>query len=697
MKFICKLLMMILITAGAQFEAAAQISSSPSGPGSQNQLPGGTGGSGSQSSGGGSAADNLALRAQWNLDLGGVTIYTEYAMNPPYIYRRCLDSYQYYNSGNPVTFDCNFSRAQKWLLMRSGQIAYQSDPTQCLTWPSYSGPALFKSACQAQPDATQVFSFQTNGNISNINQSLCLNVWNNSNSNGTNVIAWGCNTDNNELWMIQPDPAVFYTLNDPVVSTANGAGAGNILAPPSNGAVGVQFANIVTPQTMNSWWFFTRSEFYDLNTNAFDIYYVQNAQNGYCLTFQQSGSGYSLDAAPCSTLGQDGQQLWTFGNGWTPDTQPVLGGPVLLTSYTGKLVVGSANGPGQPPTIQAQGDALQINPVTALLNTMLTNTDVTGVTRCFSADPGGVNIVANYCGSMTAVYAAAVDVMPDSTIRFRTTGQCLTENNYAGQWQCPNSVSLPANQQQWTAINTTSGNSYPNVGAWPIYTPVFTQNVGTGEYLNNTIISNQLMIRGAGWALSQLSQNDQWFFTPNSDVATCVDLSAVNSRSPRQVNLAGQLYDLFQTLITAFQNLPLAGQYTDVNVLIRNMQAMLTTLANPAVNLNVGDPNSQLPAIGLLATQATSDFHYWEADVGAAWVLPAEPQIQTIIGTTNSIMQLAGNPPVALPGMPPFCLWGNGLQNPPPGYGTTPGSGAGSDSGSDSGSNSGSGSDSDSD
>jgi hypothetical protein len=651
MKFLCRFLLILVLMVGARFEASAQ------------------------------TLDQVAAA---NVGLGAVTIYSAGIGNNNNN-RRCIDSYALHNSPNPVIYDCNYSIPQKWLLMGTGlsnafQIAYQADPTQCLTWPTSWGSwsNISESACQSPAPISQLFNFNSSGMISAVGAAagesgdgICLNIYNNNWGNGTNLIAWPCNGQNNELWTIQPDPTILYRLRDQNMAQSGASGADIVVqgASTSSGA-GLAFYNAVSNPTLNSFWFVTPTPY------PSSSYFVQSAETGYCLT----RSGSSLSATVCNTQGNDNEQVWSFG-GWNPVTNPTTSNAVYVTS--GGVSVGGTSNSG--PGVEPIGDMITFYPAATLLNTVLVNTNSLGATNCLTAS-GTSNLAKDPCTTMTGAYSAAVDVMPDGTIRFRTDGNCLdhyegSDPAVAAQWGCNGATSPAKQNQQWQAappggsLSTAFGGptSYPlnaSLSLFPLDAPVFP--------LGQSQVNGQIQLVYPPNVANAADYT--WTFNRANDVATCVDTAVINTlngvtasqggssggRSPRQINLAGQLSDLFQTLITAFQALPgFAADFT-LNNLVDGMQEMQTTLANPNVNLNFGgDPNSQIPVIAELAGQVNDEFHFWEADAGVAVVAtpPAEASLQTIIGTTNTIMQLVGENPT--------CLWDVDLANDLPGYGTT--------------------------
>jgi hypothetical protein len=468
------------------------------------------------------AQTTLDSQAAASIDQGAVTIYNV-GIGTSSSARRCVDATAYFGAF-PGIDACNFGISQKWLLTATGQLAFQQYPTSCLEWPSSSGDDIAYDNCSAASNGNQTFVFQKSGNISNSSGALCLDGG--TSATGTTLVASACSAVSNQFWTIQPDPLVYYRINIP----ADAANGGDLIV--QNGSTSanalVTFGNAVKNPSLNSFWFLTPVSY---ASSSEGLYFIQNAQTGYCLTNESNDGGNTLISTPCNIVGSDLSQTFSLGN-WNPQAQ------AYFTAQTGSI-----SNAGQI----AIGGGVTFYPATTLLNTIL----VTGTANPNDGNsllPQGnsgaacleTNLVnsallqVNGCTDMADVYSAAVDVLPDSSIRFRTTGSCLYYNDdatpgEAAQDNCAIPPAAASALEEWSFISADSFNPFH----WPLYTALQLAPVDSSSaYLSQQSSTNQ----DGGMLVTPTPQS--WVFNSANDVQACVDTATTLSEQSRQTGRA---------------------------------------------------------------------------------------------------------------------------------------------------------------
>jgi hypothetical protein len=578
----------------------------------------------------------LDQQAAASIDQGAVTIYQTVETNGSNA-RRCAESFPANDTfGSPYLgfFDCNFTPPQKFLLLRTGQVALQSNPMQCLAWQLYlgTGAPLTTAGCQVSPDSTQSFVFHSNGAISTLDGSDCLATgdFGYGEANGGNAGSEPCSgTDSSQLWTIQSDPTVLYRINDVTYSTAQGSEQDIIVQNSStsaNAAIGL--GNAQQSPTLTSFWFVTPVPYAAASQN---LYYVQNADTGYCLTMQTPETIYGtvvatpLYSSPCNIQGSDQGQTWSFSNwnpngpastlsGWNPQTQAYTSSQTYLVSTTFGV-------PITVPGITQYGDVLEVYPAPGLLNTILVtanpnNPNDNGLSllpqgylgaNCLEPS-GSSNLEISACTVLSDAYASAVDVLPDTTIRFRSTGNCLnlsSSQNTASQSACNTAPTAAASAQKWIEQNA----DYFNPFTWPLYTALnLTPSAAEGAWLSSSISQGQLALADGVFS--------PWVFNAANDVNACVDTAQGLSQNAPLTGSAArtQLEQLFNSTINALQSLNSYSTTFSLTNAVYNLQAMNRQLR--VINLNSSSSIQQIAAAVQIARTAVAEWEVGAAQVG---------------------------------------------------------------------------------
>jgi hypothetical protein len=428
---------------------------------------------------------------------------------------------------------------QRWFVDPSGQVRAAADPSQC--WQVGSQSVSLQS-CETRASDAQEFVFGADGTITSpARPDRCLP------SAIMQFVACSHPTADQRLeFVIDPGPSSLWTWHAPQVYFTSTA---------AEGYVGVNSAGYpVTSATLPT----NDASFY---TSAVPdkpgTVYIRSYPSGDCLT------AYSWsDAAmkPCLPFGNDSSQWWFIDGGQIKTGARADGSAQCLTMAwppPGGLFIRACP---NPPDWEASFGWFNNG---SHLNTTLVSRDPQGTVVCLAPSQTDRTVSLANCNDQTAAYRSMVDLLPDHTIRFQQTGNCL--DNYAdhsdtaAQWPCNG-----GENQQWSRQIPSDISPLP----FPVIAPI---NGETSRDLTTNTTALGLRVD------TNPSQVTPWTIQPTQSISHC-NTAHTDVRIPRTPQGRGLgLY--IARMNFALQSLPSAIPYGDMRAVSRRFQTLQTALA----------------------------------------------------------------------------------------------------------------------
>lgn len=384
----------------------------------------------------------LSLLAAREMDKGSVMIYSAQIGGVDNV-RRCLQLNSLTALDPVIAFaDCDFNKpGQKWLLDSSHQVRSQANPARCLKWPVQDYAAVFDvngmlttTDCMATPDATQIFLFQGGGRIANLGSKSCLAYVAGNTQLAVRDPCDGAGVPETSLqFRLEPHPEVLYQFTDFVGNTAR-------VAIESDGGV-FKMVNF-TGNSLEQYWYLTPA------ADGTDRVLVQNLKTGHCLRAFDSDfvsvkpCAISLGALEDQTFRKVGTQIQIFSNHCLTGQ-----GPNTLTMSWSESQMDLGACTVYPPLV--------VSDLPTPMNFALVNRDSNFNVSCLAPDKdsNSLNLVKLTCGTKAERLSAAMDYLPDRTLRPRATGRCLeVANASVKQSNCALSSFKP---QNWGPVDIT--------------------------------------------------------------------------------------------------------------------------------------------------------------------------------------------------------------------------------------------------
>ncbi|MCW8206689.1 hypothetical protein D8B24_06425 [Verminephrobacter aporrectodeae subsp. tuberculatae] len=401
--------------------------------------------------------------------------------------RLCVDLGNSEFNGRLVSWSCDYSKPnQKWILEESGQIRSQVYPERCVVWGT-EGDALRIGDCQATPDDRQKFFFLDNGRVTSSDRSRCFNISGNSTDSGAEILSYKCHSSlaKNETFSVLSSPDAYVTLN-----TRGFAATGEFL---KNGDPVMTKSGPALAPPLEKLWFLKKL------LNGSNAYFIHSAVNGKCL---DANSRNVVITFPCKLDSDSYNQRWEVAkqsNGYYKIFNPYRNRCLARVAWGNVTVAACDNREG--------GQNWEINtPAFQALNVYLVS-EKSGINSCIYPGFGknmdwGKNmdlIMVDCPDQKSQRLISAVDILPDRTIFFRTTGFCLKAGtNLATQLKCVQDGS--SNNQKWeiktlsTAYPATAETPYNAIPIWRNVGILSSASGGSGALLSSSFTGGRLVI-----------------------------------------------------------------------------------------------------------------------------------------------------------------------------------------------------------
>jgi hypothetical protein len=438
------------------------------------------------------------------------------------------------------SFGCSVSGVgQRWFLDVSGQVRSQADPSRCWQVNSLS---VSLDPCETDPSDAQTFVFGSDGTITTpavVGRCLPAAVFHFA----------ACTHPTSDAafrFTIDAPPATLSLWQAPEVFFTSHAQRGYVSV--ENGVPSVE----KSPQAENTGFYTTGV------SGAPGTMYIRSYPSGMCLTEQ----GYSTASMkPCLAPGSDTSQRWYFdgsqiklGTSDTPSDKCLrIGWPPPAPLYVSTCA-------NQPWDSKFEWVASG-----AQLNTTLVGRSSSGAAVCMVPSTTDQTVSLGDCTQKTTAYRSMVDVLPDHTIRFQQTGNCLDDYadhpETAAQWTCHGAENQQWSFQRPTSLDTTR---LP----FPVQSPL---NGWSSRILTPNTTSLGLRLDQAP------SPTPYWTFQPTQAIVQCL-AGVSQARVPRTPQGVG-LSEYLRRLITRISALPGSGQYHDLSMQLANLASVQHDLA----------------------------------------------------------------------------------------------------------------------
>jgi hypothetical protein len=429
---------------------------------------------------------------------------------------------------------CDATTTQhEWFLDSSGQIRAQTDPSHC--WQADYNVDL--APCETNPEDHQIFQFNADGTISTpALQNSCLSATFFQFQSCAHPISGGATF---LQFNLEAAPTSLFTLQAPHAYFSLRNITAGYFSTDTNGNLSIT----QTPAANGAYWYTVPVP------DAPGQISIKSYPSGYCLT--ESGPAEGAFAGFCLPSDANATQRWTAASG---EIVRAGGGPgdgdCLTYHIPGRPVITADIDPTPTTDPCAEMPQSQTNVVlqdtSATLNTTLViRPSATASPACLVPSTTDRSIQLGDCTSKTTAYRSMVDVLPDNTIRFHQTGNCLdgyeNQPSLAAQWPCNNGQNQAWSYQKPSGSTLTSAD--------------------VRELLNGS--SSRILTAATNTTGLQLDQTPSaaryWTFQPTARITQCLAALAQWRRPSTPQSLGLAVY--IGHMITLADNLPGAVQF----------------------------------------------------------------------------------------------------------------------------------------